>query len=84
MNTAKLAAALPAALGKTLGSVFLADHRGDRFQVIFVFTDGTYYELYGTGGLDGARGVDRGNAAEVRRFLALSPAVVTEIIPPAA
>ena len=75
----KLSSALPGALGKTLHRVFIADHQDGRFQLVLVFTDGTHYELYGSGSLSGARDLEGGDSAEVRRRLALSPATVAEV-----
>ena len=79
IDAKKLGSALPAALGKTLHRVFLADHEGERFQLVLVFADGTHYELYGTGTLSGARDLERGDDVEVRRRLSLSRASVMEI-----
>jgi hypothetical protein len=63
--------------------VFVADHEDGRFQLFLVFTDGTHYELYGTGTLSGARDVEPGDDFEVRRRLSLSPALVAEVGAPA-
>lgn len=83
VDAKKLASALPGTLGKTLHRMFMADHDGERFQLVLVFTDGTHYELYGTGTLSGARDVEEGDQEEVRRRLALSRASVIEIGRPA-
>lgn len=56
VNVAKLASALPEALGKTIAHIVVTEHQG-RFQLVLVFTDGTHYEFYGEGWLSGARQV---------------------------
>jgi hypothetical protein len=79
MSFTKLAAALSSAIGKKLDRVIIAGHSEARFQLYLVFTDGTYYEFYGRGTLEGARAVDRGSAATLREMLTRSGAQFIEI-----
>ena len=79
IDIAKLSTALPATLGKVLHRVFMADHGGERYQLVLVFADGTSYELYGVGSLSGARDVEPADEVEIRRRLSLSIATVAEV-----
>ena len=65
----KIAAALPAALGKTVAGVFLAEYSRQRWRLIVVFDDGTHYELYGEGAIEGSRMLERGDVDDVRRWM---------------
>jgi hypothetical protein len=70
----KIATALANVRGKTIEGVVLVRHDGDTnhdlsFQLYITFTDGTYYEFYGTGHLNGARGLDRGDLGAVREIV---------------
>lgn len=69
MNIEKLRAALAGTLGKTINGFFISEHPGKHFQVFLTFADGTYYEFYGEGHLNGARSLDRGDQVSVRKFL---------------
>jgi hypothetical protein len=71
--------ALEEVLGKTIERVFVAKRFVGRMQLFLVFTDGTYYELYGSQAFEGGSGVYRGDAAVVRDILSRSGAWVTEI-----
>ena len=68
-STTKIATALAKIRGKTIDRLFVADH-GDRFRMFVVFTDGTNYEFYGKGGIEGARSIAKGDAEAVRKQLA--------------
>ena len=50
----KLRTALPEIAGKTVRRTVVF-WRGDQWQVFLIFTDGTSYELYGRGEMNGAR-----------------------------
>ena len=77
-NAAKIASALATIRGKTVDRLFVVDH-GGRFRLFVVFTDGTNYEFYGKGGIEGARSITRGDAATVRKQLARDTGEVVEI-----
>lgn len=82
MSLMRLASALPGVLGKTVAGAFLAEYARGRFRVILTFTDGTHYELYGEGTLNGSRAVERGGTDQVRTALVDDAAVrVVEITP---
>ena len=55
----KLRTALPEIAGKTVRRTVVF-WRGDQWQAFLIFTDGTSYELYGRGEMNGARSVGRG------------------------
>ncbi len=59
MTMNKLRSALPDLIGRTIEHLVVNDHgAGDR-QIFLFFTDGTYYEFYGTH-LSGIRHLDKG------------------------
>lgn len=68
-SLSKVSDAISQALGKTIEHVFLAQNPR-LFRIVLVFSDDTYYEFYGAGTLNGARDLDRGEAAFVRGWLA--------------
>ena len=55
----KLRTALPGIAGKTIHRTVVI-WRGEQWQIFLFFTDGTHYELYGRGEMNGARSVGRG------------------------
>lgn len=59
MCVRKLQSALPDLIGRTIKHVVVCAHEDFRSQVFLYFTDGTYYELYGSS-LCGIRHLDVG------------------------
>jgi hypothetical protein len=82
---AKLESALPGILGRTIARavVIMDKHPGERWQVHFEFTDGTEYELYGAGWVNGTRGVGSApwNGA-IESWLAARGATWQLVVPP--
>lgn len=82
MSLMRLASGLPGVLGKTVAGTFLAEYARGRFRVILTFTDGTHYEVYGEGTVNGSRAVESGGTERVREALMDDAAVrVVEITP---
>lgn len=78
----KIAGGLPGALGKTVAGAFLAEYSRERWRVILAFTDGTHYELYGEGSIDGSRSLEAGSVDELRaRLMDAAAARVVEVSP---
>lgn len=76
----RMAAVLPVVAGRTIERIFLAEYSGTRFRMMFVFTDGTSYEFYGVGDINGASAVESAGAAVVRARLAMDhPLQVHEV-----
>lgn len=69
MNKEKLEPALAGIIGKAIEGVIIADHPNGFFQVFLTFTDGTHYEFYGDGQINGARKYDQGGISSVRKFI---------------
>jgi hypothetical protein len=59
MSLNKLRSALPDLIGRTIQHLVFNDHGDGRTQLFLHFTDGTYYEFYGTS-LSGLRHLDKG------------------------
>jgi len=74
----KIQAALAAVRGKSIDRLFIVNP-GRRFELLIVFTDATYYEFHGSGDINGARGIDKGDAAAVRKILERRGGDVVEI-----
>jgi hypothetical protein len=55
-------------VGKTIESVIVSAYNkaGPQNQIFLIFTDGTYYEIYGN--LNGAGGIDSGGEAAALRY----------------
>jgi hypothetical protein len=74
----KICAALAAVSGKSIDRLFIVN-TARRFELLIVFTDATYYEFHGTGDINGARAIDKGDAAAVRKILERRGGDVVEI-----
>jgi hypothetical protein len=68
----KFQSALPDLIGRTIRHIVVSEHEDCRTQVFLHFTDGTYYEFFGTS-LCGIRHLDVGGL-EVSRAKGLIPA----------
>lgn len=79
MNMDKLATGLSGAIGRTLRRVFLVARDREEFQLFLIFTDGTHYELYGTGAISGARCVQRVDDEHLRAKLSSGTAILAEV-----
>jgi hypothetical protein len=77
-GTKKIRAALTGVSGKSIDRLFIIK-TGQRFELLIAFTDATYYEFYGSGEINGGRAIDKGDAAAVRKLLALRGGDVVEI-----
>jgi hypothetical protein len=66
---AKLPGVLPSLVGKTIERTMLVFHPDGRFQLWLFFSDGTYYEFYGSNDLSGALRAMRCAPRAVRRAL---------------
>jgi hypothetical protein len=64
----KVKTAFKEIVGKTIESVIISEDntKGAQRQIFLVFTDGTYYEIYGN--LNGAGGLDSGGEAAALRY----------------
>jgi len=65
MSLRKMQSALPDLIGRTIKHVVVSEHADHRTQVFLFFTDGTYYEFYGTW-IDGIRHLSHGGLEIVR------------------
>ncbi len=79
-NVDKLHTALQGVIGRAIAGVVIAEHEAERFQLFLAFTDGTHYEFYGAGDLNGARKIDHGDIRMVRGILAKS--IVVDVVGP--
>lgn len=75
----KIATALVGVRGKSIERVFVVHHDDNRFQLYLVFSDATYYEFYGTGGVSGARCIDRDSLSAVREMIERRGGDIVEI-----
>jgi len=78
-TAAKISVALAKVRGKTIDRVFVVQHVDRGFQLIIAFADASYYEFYGSGDLNGARVIDKGDSAIVRELLSRNEGTVIEI-----
>jgi hypothetical protein len=64
----KVKTAIRGIVGKTIESVIVSESNkeGPHKQIFLVFTDGTYYEIYGN--MNGAAGIDPGGQAAALRY----------------
>ncbi len=59
MSLRKMQSALPDLIGRTIKHIVVSEHADHHTQVYLFFTDGTYYEFYGTW-INGLRHLDHG------------------------
>jgi len=81
INIDKLDTALQEIIGKTLDGVVVTENTHARFQIFLLFTDGTHYEFYGAGDIDGARSASKGDPKRMRSLLSKQAVVTVPAMP---
>lgn len=76
--SSKIAKCAPQLVGKTIAHIVLKTGTNPEFQLFLLFTDGTYYEFFGSP-LNGANGIDRGTFDEVRHYMSPPQENVVEV-----
>ena len=70
--------ALRLIIGKRISAVIAKEGKAPAWQLYLVFDDDTYYEVYGSGDLQSAGGVDPGGLNAARRYCHQSHKIVFE------
>lgn len=77
-----VADAIAEIVGRRITAVVVKEGDGPDWQVFLLFADGTSYEMYGSGRLGGAKGLDRADLDRVRQYMAGRQRVVLEVVAP--